>query len=335
MQKPADKALLRKFINNACTKEELVQVHQLFKQPGTEELFQEILNEREIDIPDEPAHEKQMQEWKAEFKERIETDRPSAPPFPIHYSNKFTYLKYAAAIVVLSVGIAFYASYFKKNQPVQQIAMREIGNPYGQRSKITLPDSSVVFLGAASKIRFPEKFTGNTRTVELEGEAFFDIVHKAEQPMIVRSGTVQSRDLGTSFKITAFKDQPYQVQVTSGKVSMERLDNQKATRLADLSPGEMATWDEKAVTTAKIEIEDVDGWKEGRLVFNAMPLQELAKEIERFYGVSIKFRNPARRKVHVTTVLTINDTPVNRIMKALSVSANFRYTINGKEILID
>lgn len=335
MQKPADKSLLRKFINNACTKEELVQVNQLFKQPGTEALFQEILNEREIDIPDEPSNEKQMQEWKSEFKERIEMDRPSAPSFRVHYSNKFTYLKYAAAIVVLFVGIAFYASYFKKNQPVPQIAMREIGNPYGQRSKITLPDSSVVFLGAASKIRFPEKFTGNTRTVELEGEAFFDIVHKAEQPMIVRSGTVQSRDLGTSFKITAFKDQPYQVQVTSGRVSMERLDNQKATRLADLSPGEMATWEKKAVRRGKIEIADVDGWKDGRLVFNAIPLQELAKEIERFYGVSIKFRKPARRKVHVTTVLTINDTPINRIMKALSVSANFSYTINGKKILID
>lgn len=335
MHAPADKVLLRKFINNTCTKKELEQVNQLFKHPGTEALFQQILNETEIDIPEEPADEKQMREWKAEFQKRIEAGRPSVPSLSVQRGYKFTYIKYAAALVVMFAGIAFFTSHLKKNQLVQQVAMREISNPYGQRSKILLPDGSVVFLGAASKIRFPERFTGNTRNVELEGEAFFDIVHKTEQSLIVRSGTVQSRDLGTSFKITAFKDQPYRIQVTSGKVSLERLHDQKITRLAALNPGEMAIWDNKAVKTSKITIADIDGWKDGRLVFNAMPLQELAREIERFYGVSIKFRNASKRKMHVTTVLTINDTPINRIMNALSASAHFRYTIEGKDILID
>lgn len=332
MYKEGNKSLLRRFINNTCTKEELEQIHQLFKQPDTEILFQEILNERAVNIPEEAADEQQMREWRTEFQERIEAASPSPS---VHRSYPFTYIKYAAALIVMFVGIAFYVSYLKKPQPIRQIAMREISNPYGQRSKIILPDGSIVFLGAASKIRFPEKFTGNTRNVELEGEAFFDIVHKAEQAMIVRSGAIQSRDLGTSFKITAFKDQPYQVQVTSGKVSMEHLQDQKTTRLRTLNPGEMAVWDNKTVTTGKITISDVERWKHGRLVFDAVPLALMVKDIERFYGVNIKFRNASTRNVHVTTVLTITDTPINRIMKALSASAHFRYTINGKEIIID
>ena len=72
----------------------------------------------------------------------------------------------------------------------------------GEKVKLILPDSSVVYLGAGSKLTWPSHFVkGKLRNIQLEGEAFFEVKHDTSSPFIVHSGQMQTRVLGTSFNV--------------------------------------------------------------------------------------------------------------------------------------
>ncbi len=77
MHKPVDKFLLKKFIDNNCTEKELEQVKEFLKQPGAEQLFEEILNEKWIDVPQDPVSAKQLKDWKLDFDQRRKKSNPA------------------------------------------------------------------------------------------------------------------------------------------------------------------------------------------------------------------------------------------------------------------
>ncbi len=144
-------------------------------------------------------------------------------------SRPYTWLAYAAmALLISAIAALFFQHLFigKDTKPVYA----EVSNPAGKRSRIILPDSSVVFLNAASKLHYLKAFNEDTREVLLDGEAFFEVVHDASRPFIVRSGVVSTTVLGTSFNVKAFRgDGRIAVTVQSGKVgvSMSSDGNQK------------------------------------------------------------------------------------------------------------
>lgn len=334
MHKHVDKFLLKKFIDNTCTEEELQQIKKLLKQPGAEQLFEEILNEKWIDIPKQPVSKRQLKDWKLDFYQRRKKSELTTDVKVRQFNRRL--LKYAAMFTGTIIGLTIIVkSSFHQKQQIPQLTWQEIKNPYGHRSIIILPDSSTVYLGAGSSLRYPVEFAENKRDIELEGEAFFEIVHQSSKPLIVHTGTIQTRDIGTSFKITAFRNRAYTVEVATGKVSVERLVNNSIQPLAALGPGKAVTWDQQKIKPGNVAVNDITGWKGGRLVFNGTPLIQLTEELERFYDVKIHFKTAKKRNLHISTVLTTADTPINRIMDALSVSAQFSYKIEGKNIWIN
>lgn len=290
MEEPLTRELIIKFLAQQCTEAEKQTILQGINTPEGQKLFDEVLLDRwNQTSADANISDTQLFDWNQEIHNRI------AIAGPAKKSVRFlspAVLRYAGICAAVIIGVVLFNTLKTKNRlSVQPIAMREIVNPYGKRSIVTLPDSSVIYLGAGSKIRFPEVFAKNSRDITLEGEAFFDVKHRSYQAFIVHTGALQTRDIGTAFKITAFKNQPIIVALASGKVSIEKVKNDKILVLANLVPGQQSIWENGKLTTNNIPAEDIAGWKDGRLVFHETPLTQLTAVLERWYDVKFQYNN--------------------------------------------
>ncbi|TBO40596.1 FecR family protein [Pedobacter kyonggii] len=336
--KTEKKALIRKYINGGCTAEETVQIKSLLSTDDLSALFDEVMDEMassNIDQYNEPDvaqalvkfHERQS----AENIEDSETKILALAPKKIKLRR---YLSYAAAILVLIGSISILIPRLNKTSQ-QNALVQHFENPKGKRSRILLPDSSVVYLGAGSTLSFPSKFATNLRAISLRGEAFFEVTKNPKRPFIIHTGNVVTRVLGTSFKVDAFLNQPVSVLVSTGKVRVDREVNKVLHPIAVLLPGQSVVWNEKTGQheLGSTPVSDISGWKNGKLVFRKTKLADIAAILERTYNVVIQIKNPLLAERQIRVNLT-TDIPVSKLVKILSVAGNFKYKINQNHVSI-
>jgi len=333
------KDLIRKYINQDCNPAELEEMKKLMLLPDAQQLFDDVLSENwdglePVQNTDTPELNKKL----SIFYERLATEeKETLQQEENHQISRTTvkkgYLKYAAVLAFALLSTVIYWQF--KKTPVQEfIAMREQINANGQRSKIILPDSSEVFLGAGSKLTFPEKFKTGSREVTLEGEAFFQVTKNPRRPFIIHTSSVQTKVLGTSFKIQAFKGRPLLVSVATGKVRVDDYAGSRPTSLAVLTPGQQVTYFRGTAVRAMTDINDIKSWKDGQLVFHQRRLNEITAELERWYNVKFVYQQPAKAKEEISIVLQA-DVPLNKIIKVLSATGHFNYKIINKQITIN
>lgn len=336
------KNLIRKYINQDCTPGELEDMKKLMLLPGTQQLFDEVLAESWVDLEQEKDIDQPVLNEKLQaFYERLEAEEGSAlqkknsEETIIRKLKRKNYLQYAAVLALFIFSLGTYSLLkFRKTPARGLIVMRQIINGNGQRSTVTLPDNSEVFLGAGSKLVFPDKFAPGSREVKLEGEAFFLVTKNPHRPFIIHTGNVQTRVLGTSFKIEAFKNRALTVAVATGKVRVDAYTGHLVKSLAILTPGQQVTYAMGNAVTSKTAIDNVKSWKDGRLVFNKRALKDIATELERWYGVKIVYKNKAKADEELSVVLQAT-IPLRKIMEVLSATGHFHYKINEKIITIN
>lgn len=340
--KTTHKDLIRKYIQQECNAEELDAIRALMLLPGTQQLFDEVLAESwtglhaEQDI-ENPALNKKLQLFyeRLAAEEELMVAEQSAKEAKVRSIKKRSYLQYAAVLVLCVLGLTTYSILQFKKTPVAELtAMREMVNANGERSKITLPDNSEVYLGAGSKLTFPEKFKAGSREVSLEGEAFFEVTKNPQRPFIIHTRSVQTKVLGTSFRIEAFRNHPLVVSVATGKVRVDDFAGAGVRSLAVLTPGQQVTYANGAAVNASTAVEDVKAWKDGRLVFNKRSMQEITTVLERWYNVKFSYSNEAKAGEQISVVLQAS-VPLQKIMKVLSATGHFHYKINDKNVSIN
>jgi transmembrane sensor len=205
-------------------------------------------------------------------------------------------LKYAAAIaVIISAAFGWY-NYQKAQQPAQMVlAFLSKTTQKGEKVKLILPDSSIVYLGAGSKLTWPSHFVkGNIRNIRLEGEAFFEVKHDTTSPFIVHSGQMQTRVLGTSFNIYAYpKDGTFSVAVRTGKVKVSENSGGKLKDLSLLTPGMKLLYHIKArdYNVHTESIAEVNAWVKNSFVFKDVSLPNMLRSLERYYNVRIELKS--------------------------------------------
>jgi len=336
-----EKTLLRKYIDEQCTPGELEQVKNIMLRPDIQRLFDEILDEHFVALnPQKDTGQSRLDQLLGKFNTRLQktqidtniTQPEKVRPVRVFQIKK--YLPYAAIWALIVFGFFIYRFVNVKNELVtQRVATHEIVNPYGQRSKIILPDSSEVFLGAGSKLTIPEKFTDNLREISLQGEAFFQVTKNPKKPFVIHTGTVQTRVLGTSFKIEAFKNKPLTVSVVTGKVRVDDYTGNIHTSLAVLTPGQKVTYNNGQAIAGKAGIEETRSWKDGRQAFNQQALHDITDVLERWYNVKFDYITAKKAEEKISVILN-SDRPLANIMKVLSATGHFKYEINGKIITI-
>lgn len=336
-----NKILIRKYINQECSPAELEEIKALMLLPDAQQLFDEVLAEgwsgpeaaTDVDQP-------HLNEKLSLFYQKLEAEAESTLAQETSTGHKLLrlsrkkYWSYAAiwSILVLSIGTYSLLKYRKAPAP-EQLAFQEIVNPLGQRSRIVLPDSSEVFLGAGSKLRFPKKFVARSREISLEGEAFFQVTKDQHKPFIIHTGTVQTKVLGTSFRIEAFKGKPLVVAVATGKVSVDDYAGNIRKSLAILIPGQKVSYVATRAITGLVDVAELEGWKDARLAFHQQSMQAITNVLERWYNVKFSYENQKKAKEEISIVLQAN-VPLNKIMKVLSATGHFRYDIKSNHVTI-
>jgi len=186
---------------------------------------------------------------------------------------------------------------------VAEITWNEISTPHGLRSEFTLPDGSKVKLNGNTRLKYPLRFTGNERLVELEGEAFFDVETDKNQPFVVDAGKMLVEATGTSFNVMAYRDEDkIETALVEGKVNLYSKQAGSNQKLMALGPGQLAVYD---FTTSRIEhfVENLDkyiAWREGKLLFKNDSMDEALMKIGRWYNVEFKLEMNTNEKYAFT-----------------------------------
>ncbi len=244
--------------------------------------------------------------------------------------NQYVMWSAAASIILLcTIGMALYFKNvwsFEKQEHIAQIVKT---TTFGQKLNIVLPDGSKVKLNAGSKIEYPEHFSDTLREVKLIGEAFFDVVHNPEKPFIVKTGTLITKVLGTSFNIEAYEDlEAIKVTLATGKVALSN-NSESAT----LSPSEQAVFNrqKQAIAVRGVNITKYIEWKDGVLRFENAPLKDIVTQLERWYNVDIVLDAEKNQACHFTG--TYKNQSLRSVLKSLMFSnpdMSYQYTEENK-----
>ena len=226
-----------------------------------------------------------------------------------------------AAGLLLAAGTFVYRSQDTAPTTVAaEQADREYATGRGQRATIGLVDGSRVELGYASTLRV-RQFENGRRELFLEGEAVFDVVHDESRPCIVHAANATTEDLGTVFGVRAYPgDSAVRVVVVSGKVALRpRADAPESARPGTvLLPGQLGQLD----TRGRVRVDSgVDttaylAWLSGRVAFDNVPLADIAADLERRFGVTIRIADSTVAARRVTVV----DMPVRSVTDVLDAA---------------
>jgi len=181
--------------------------------------------------------------------------------------------------------------------------------PYGNRSKITLSDNTVVWLNAGSRLIYPSKFTGKQRQVQLFGEAFFDVAKNKEMPFIVKTSSLEVKVLGTEFNVSAYpEDNTVQTVLKEGSVTIRRNNSGLFESDLIIKPNQMAVFNKN---TQDSKIYDVDAayytiWIKGLLSFNDQDMSRILKKLERYYNIQIRYADPLVGSQKISGKLDLN-----------------------------
>jgi ferric-dicitrate binding protein FerR (iron transport regulator) len=219
---------------------------------------------------------------------------------------------------------------------------------YGGKSMLVLADGTKVWLNAGSRLVYPEAFTGKTREVQLEGEAFFDVAQRAHQPFFVHTGKITVRVLGTRFDVKAYREDA-QVSATliSGKIQV--ILNEDPEKKILLSPHEKLTVVSGGVEknsavamqnelryqvqflpqTAHEAIPET-AWVDNKLVFNNESFEEVARQLERRYAVRVEFGNELLKREHVSGIFEKEN--LQQTLEILRMTTKFNYKIDSNQV---
>jgi ferric-dicitrate binding protein FerR (iron transport regulator) len=203
----------------------------------------------------------------------------------------------AAAAVVILISSLFISMQRKIESYKEDISYMltqagpryEYSTPYGVKGKVYLPDGSAVWLNSGSRISFPGKFNGKSRELDFSGEGYFEVIPDSQKPMNVRlrSG-LTIKVVGTEFNLSSYDDdKKVSLLLLSGKVNINNADGKK---IYSVQPNEKITInliDNTLLRNIPQEIAPIIGWKNGWLIFDEAPLEEVFKKMERWYGQKI------------------------------------------------
>lgn len=172
--------------------------------------------------------------------------------------------------------------------PVDVVGYNTMSTPKGRQFKLVLPDGSKVWLNAASSIRYPTAFTGASREVEISGEAYFEVAHNREQPFQVKMDNGNRVEvLGTHFNINSYSNEE-RISTTLLEGSV-RVTSASGTTV--LLPGQQArSGGSSAIQVlAQVNLEKVMAWKNGLFDFQDASLEEVMRQLERWYDISVVY----------------------------------------------
>ncbi len=236
----------------------------------------------------------------------------------------------AASIIAVVTSLSYYLRYDILNY-VSPVHTMQVTAERGSVTSIVLGDGTKVWLNGGTCISYPETFRGEKREVTITGEAFFDVVHNADQPFIVHTGNITTHVLGTSFNIKAYGDDPLlHIDVVSGKVGVVPAEGSALSfSTIYLKPAQGIIFNKKDNSIAKndgVDIANLSGWRAGKLIFKNTALPEVIKTLNREFEVTIR-ADANLTNCNISADFT--NVPIKDIMAVIARLVKGKATLSG------
>jgi ferric-dicitrate binding protein FerR (iron transport regulator) len=238
--------------------------------------------------------------------------------------------------------------YEVRGQKSEEIAYNMLSTPKGGQYRLMLPDGSKVWLNAASSIRYPATFTGNERSVDITGEAYFEVTKASSSssggggkkiPFIVnilqsvggaREGRVEV--LGTHFDINAYSDEEkIKTTLLEGKVKVTVPDIKSETVLM---PGEQSVISPSTGGSREeaVDTEEAVAWTNDMFIFRDQDLESIMRQISRWYDVQVTYDKNVKNEKIVATIS--RNVPLSKVLHLLELTGTVHFKMNGKKIVV-
>jgi transmembrane sensor len=207
--------------------------------------------------------------------------------------------------------------------------------PYGKRSYLLLSDGTKVWINSGSRLVYAPQFTGDTREVFLEGEAYFEVAKDASKPFYVRTDAFTINVLGTKFNVKAYKDDiEYTTVLVEGKVSM-KVQDQFFSKDVILAPNQKLTLMKGQDDFQRSDVDDTGfytNWIYGYLEFKNANLSDVLKSIKRYYNIDIELNTRDQSSI-VSGKLDLKSEP-DRILKGLALLSHTKIIKSDNKYIV-
>jgi Fe2+-dicitrate sensor, membrane component len=267
----------------------------------------------------------------------------------------------ASFVVAVIIGIFYYKSINKSESLAHIPSKCIISTKYGSKTSVTLPDGTKVWINAGSKLTYDNDFGNTLREVNLVGEAFFDVTHNAEKPFIIHTSKMDIRVLGTEFNVRCYPDEKKietslirgRIEVTLKNKPDEKIYLKPDEKLILINDDiveapkpperhaqgiELTTKLPEEISIKHLTYQPIDSavvetcWVENRLAFMGDTFEEVAKKMEKWYGVNITIADEKLKQIHLTG--SFEGETIDQALKALQITTTFNYTNNQNTIII-
>lgn len=213
------------------------------------------------------------------------------------------------------------------NSMSQTTVYNTVTTPRGGQYQLVLSDGTKVWLNSASSIKYPVEYTNNERRVELTGEAYFEVAHDVDKPFRVMSKGQTVEVLGTHFNVNAYNDEDI-VKTTLLQGSVKVITD---TKSSIVKPGEQARLKDGNIRLAEVNADEAVAWKNGFFYFDDNNIQEVMKQLARWYDVDVKYDGqPSDRLFSGEISRNVNASQILDILSFKKV----HYRIHGKTITL-
>jgi hypothetical protein len=218
----------------------------------------------------------------------------------------------------------------------EKIIENVVVTPVGGEYQLTLSDGTKVWLNALSEIRYPIKFSGDTRKVKVSGEVYFEVAKNRKTPFVVDVNNVEIKVLGTQFNVKAYpNDDSIETTLIEGAVRLKATGLSGNVTSVDLAPGFQASFNRssKNMNTRKVHVENYIAWKDGKFIFQSEKLSNIMRKLERWYDVKVFFENQNLKDLLFSARMNRYGN-INDLLTKFEQTTNVKFEIKNNIILI-
>ncbi len=320
-------SLIRKVLSQSATQEEIEKLEAwrsaAKKNEQTFKVMQQVWRERAPDPMLGHLENQRQRIWEK-----------AMMPETVTRSRRLSFVlqaKIAAAIAFLLIfgSVLFWVNRQENVVEIQQTMVQK-NNPAGQKSKLFLPDGTIVWLNSESSLTYPATFSDSLRWVRLVGEAYFEVAKDEQKPFTVQSGEVFTTALGTSFNISAYaEDENLTVALITGKVKIEQ-HPRKEEVLLEAGNGFQLNLQSQQQNIFQVEEEKVLAWKLGILTFEGDDFSQVVKKIQRWYGVDVKIEGTPPSDWRLSG--RFENEHLSHVIEIIQFGRKFDYTLDNNTL---
>jgi len=240
-----------------------------------------------------------------------------------------------AAVFLIIVCISLIVNYYTSNKLIFNKDLLVVTTGITEKTKITLPDSSFIFINSNTSLSYPDEFSKSNRIVHLKGEAFFEVKSDINQPFVVYTNDIKIKVIGTSFDVKAYqKDEEVEVIVKTGKVLVSDRKKKLFKDELLLKTGTKGSFSKSSKILIKTKNSDGNylAWKTGKLVFDKTGLAEVIKSLEQMYSVKIEIRDEHINELELTG--TFENQSLDSILEILMLTLDINVKRDNNLIVI-